>query len=275
MRFNIDDDVEIARRRAVRSGVTLAGNANARTGLHAGGDAHVHGFRRAHAAFAATGAADGAHLAGAAAARTWHVEAHLPALLGHLPRAFALRTGLRGTDGARSMTSVASIQAGDGQLLDRPAHRIPEADAHLIFEVGAGLNLLALRSAASLKKLAEQIAKAGAARAAKIEPAEINTIAGRLFRRRGAAAFGVKAKLVVHLALLGVGENVVGFLNLLELFFGGFVAGVQVRVVLARHLPDRPWRISFGDAWRATPSEFVIVLFGCGGHTASAPISLR
>ena len=46
----------------------------------------------------------------------------------------------------------------------------------------------------------------------------------------------VETELVVHLALLGVGKNFVGFLDLLELFLGGLVAGIQVGMIFAREL---------------------------------------
>ena len=58
MRLHLGDDVEIARRRAVSAGIAVAGDAHARAGLHAGGNAHLDRIRAAHAAFAAAGAAD-------------------------------------------------------------------------------------------------------------------------------------------------------------------------------------------------------------------------
>jgi hypothetical protein len=50
---------------------------------------------------------------------------------------------------------------------------------------------------------------------------------------------GVLAKVVVHLALLGIGENLEGSPHLLELLFGSFVARIDVRVELARQLAVR------------------------------------
>ena len=56
--------------------------------------------------------------------------------------------------------------------------------------------------------------------------------------RRGelSAILPVGTKLIVAFALLGIGEDVVGFVNLLELVFGYLVAGVHVGVVLAGKL---------------------------------------
>src|SRR5207249_11595367 len=48
--------------------------------------------------------------------------------------------------------------------------------------------------------------------------------------------FAVETVLVVHLPLLGIGEDVVGFLQLLEFFFRRFVSRVQVRVIFPRQL---------------------------------------
>ena len=145
---------------------------------------------------------------------------------------------MRRADRAGAVASGAGLQARDGQLLDRAAHRFPKADLDLIFEVGAGLAFLDARlTAAAAEKLAEKIAKTGAALAAKIESAKIE-VRARHRRAVEAAprALGVEAELVVHLALLGVGKNVVGFLNLLEFFFGGFIARIQVGMIFAREL---------------------------------------
>jgi hypothetical protein len=49
---------------------------------------------------------------------------------------------------------------------------------------------------------------------------------------------GVEADLVVDLALLLVGEDVVGFGDFLELLFGLFVVGVHVGMILARELAE-------------------------------------
>ena len=43
------------------------------------------------------------------------------------------------------------------------------------------------------------------------------------------AVLRIEAELIVHLALLGVAQNVVGFLNVLEALLGGLVARIQIR----------------------------------------------
>ena len=74
--------------------------------------------------------------------------------------------------------------------------------------------------------------------AAEIESAEIELHArAGIFRRHGPAPLGVETELVVRLPLLRIRQNVVRFLDLLEFFFRGFIAGIQVGVILARQLP--------------------------------------
>src|SRR6202043_3084384 len=86
-----------------------------------------------------------------------------------------------------------------------------------------------------------------------------------LFRRSGRSALGIEAELIVHLPLLGVGENVVGFLNLLEFLFGGFIAGIQVRMIFAGKLSIGLANLFLSGLARPT-QQFVIILFGCCCH---------
>src|SRR4029077_15651664 len=86
-----------------------------------------------------------------------------------------------------------------------------------------------------------------------------------LFRRSGRSALGVEAKLIVHLPLFGVGENVVGFLNLLEFLFSGFIAGIQVRMIFAGKLSIGLANLFLSGLARHA-QQFVIILFGCCRH---------
>ena len=61
--------------------------------------------------------------------------------------------------------------------------------------------------------------------------------AARRGRRPGEAVLGVEAVLIVHLALLGIAQDVVGFLDVLESLLGGLIAGIQIRMIFARKLP--------------------------------------
>src|SRR5271165_2217387 len=116
------------------------------------------------------------------------------------------------------MARVARLQASDRQAFHRAAYGFPKADLDLIFEVGAGLDvpLRFSHASAASEKLAEQIAEIGAAGSAEVEAAKVKMhVAAGFFRRRSASPLGVEAELVVHLAFLGVRQDVVGFLDLL------------------------------------------------------------
>src|SRR5262249_6068013 len=131
------------------------------------------------------------------------------------------------------------------------------------------------RSAASTENTGKNVAKAttsaaarglaacapsfeeiGKVEAAKIEISSLRTSraalrhspesarAGRASSRIGFCCsridiVGIKAELIVNLALLGIAQNVVSFRNGLELFFCGLVAGIYVRMVLAGKLTKR------------------------------------
>src|SRR4029077_2650001 len=114
-------------------------------------------------------------------------------------------------------------------------------------QVAAGFLLWLHRgppAASTAKELAEKIAEAAragafASRAAKVESAEVEihrgvVIPSAAWRRAPRIEIvAVEAVLVVHLPLLGIGEDVVCFLKLLEFFLGGFIAGIEVRVIFA------------------------------------------
>jgi len=127
----------------------------------------------------------------------------------------------------------------DGQFFHRSAHRFPEADGDLVFQVGAGLPHRSLGCGpAASEKLAEEVAEAGAPAAAEIEPAEIELHArAGVFHGPRSLAVGVEAELVVRLPLLRIRQDVIRFLDLLEFFLGGFISGIQVGVILARQFP--------------------------------------
>src|SRR5205807_6626183 len=73
---------------------------------------------------------------------------------------------------------------------------------------------------------------------------------------------------VVLAALLRIAEHVVGLLHALEALLGLVVAGVAVRVVLARQLPVRLLDLVLGRVLR-DPQRLVVV--GAGRHLAVAP----
>src|SRR5262249_38395554 len=151
-------------------------------------------------------------------------------------------------DRAGAMAGFARIEARDLQLFHRAAHRIPKVNFNLIFERTARFSLFLDTHAApaSAEKLAEKVAKTcpspgpAAGRASKIESAKVKidvafaACGGPVLTGRNVVA--VEAVLVVDLSLLGVRQYVVGFLQLLELFLGRLVAGIEVGMEFAREL---------------------------------------
>ena len=130
------DDVEIAGRCAHGSGVAATGQTNALAIARAGLDANLQRLAALDAALAVAGRADGAVLAAAAAARTRHVELHAAALLRDLALAVALRTFARLLDVTLAVTVAANFQARNVELQLGAVDGLPEADVHLVFEVG-------------------------------------------------------------------------------------------------------------------------------------------
>ena len=82
--------------------------------------------------------------------------------------------------------------------------------------------------------------KAGEVEAAKVNgrTAAAGLLAGIGLGRSGVDLVGVEANLVVHLALLLVAENVVGFRDFLELLLGLFVARIDVGMIFAREFAE-------------------------------------
>src|SRR5580704_14571925 len=87
-------------------------------------------------------------------------------------------------------------------------------------------------------------------------------------RRTTARTRSVESELVVHLPLLRIRKDVVGFLNLFEFFFRGFIARIEVRMVLAREFAIGPAKFLHGNFARDS-QQFVVVLFGGCGHSIS------
>src|ERR1017187_2550089 len=271
-------DVEIARGCAHGAGVALARHAQAIYTSPDRKSTRLNSSHRCDAAFAAAGGAGVAQLAGSAAARAGEAELHGAGHLGDVAGTMALRAGdFTSAARTRAVAGAADFVAVDVELGLGAADGLPEVDIHYIFEIAAlfrgGLRLL--RRALAAEELREDIAEAAGIGApatreliGKIEPVEIHSRVriGRARRGPGESALGIETVLVVHLALLGVAENVVSFLHLLETIFGGLVPRIQIRVVFARQ-----FAIGLADVIRGGfaryAQRFVIVVLGRrGGH---------
>src|SRR6185437_554847 len=276
MRPDLDDQIQVARRAALRSRVAFARKPDTLPIARAGLNAELQRLALGDGAFAAAHRAGILHLAGPAAARALDVELHPSAHLRHLARAVALGA-LHAAPGDRpAMTGRARLLPLNLQPRHSATHRCPEVHVHLILEVGSRLRparLLFARkdaaedvaeaapeAAAGLRSTTARSCPTAALEAGKIEAAEIERhLTGR---RLSARAIGcakssrsisatrrglgrrridivrVEAKLVINLALLLVAEDVVGLRDLLELLLRLLVARVHVRVILARQLAE-------------------------------------
>src|SRR5260370_33151497 len=211
MRPHFHTQIQIAPRRAHRSGVAFARYTQARTARQSRWNPYVDRFRPPHTPFAAARAAWRADLSRAAATVARNVEPHPARGLLDRSAAVANRASLRRSYRACAMAGFASVQPRDLQLLNSATHSIPEIDFHLILQVAPGFLLRCHRAAAaSAKELAEPIAGAACAPAftsgtAKVEPTEVKIHRGVFIataaRRRGSRIklIPVKAVLIILL----------------------------------------------------------------------------
>ena len=263
MIFDANRDVKIARRRAVRSRIALPGHAQSGALLRSRRNAHLHRLGVRNASVAMAGRALVGQAAGALAARASEAEAHSARHLSHgaAAVAFGAYTFAAGACAARAIARGAYFLAIDLETHLGPADGLPEIDTEAVFEVGALLGSRLLRLMLASEPLAEdvleirRVAGAGAAgprgtaaRAARpgracevreVESAEahVRTGSGTAWASRTArrhSVFRIEAVLIVHLFLLRLAQNVVGFLDFLEAVLGGLVAGIQVRMMFAR-----------------------------------------
>src|SRR4029077_3338580 len=197
MGLHFHDDVEIARRPAMHSGVSSSGHTHARAGLRAGRNAHVERLDARQAPFAAAVPADGVQPPSAAAARAGNLKAHLAAHLLSLagPAACGAHFFIAWHE-TGAVADVAHIEASEGDLLHGPAHGLCKSDVNLILEVVALLLLLrGLGCSSPPEELAEEIVKTGAASSrcgasAKIKTAEIEV---NIFGRAATSRTGRRA----------------------------------------------------------------------------------
>ena len=232
---DVRDHVEVARRAAVAPSLALAGEPHARALLDPGRDVHAVLLDRALRAAARTRRARLVnHGAGAVAARARLRDREQALTLGLDAAALALRADLRlrAGLGARAATGRARRGGRHRQRDLRALHRLCERDRDLGLQVAAALLARPASPGRRARPATEEVGQ-DVAEAADVE-AEAGALAGRA--ARPAAAHPEHAAAVVLLALLRVAQDVVGRLDLLEALLGLLVAGIAVRVVLARQL---------------------------------------
>ena len=160
-------------------------------------------------------------------------ERRLAALLHHAGAA-AVGTDLGGRAlfAAGAAAGVALLDALDADLLFAAEGSLLKADGDARAQALAALRRVGVRPRA-----AEAAAEKAAEDVAEVAEVEAARAVGSAARTRAVARVHAgKAELVVARLLLGIGEHLVGLVDLLELLLGFLVAGVHVGVVLARQL---------------------------------------
>ena len=238
MRPHGNNDQKVARRAAVSAGVALRAQGNGLPVVDARRNADLDGLAVAdHALAAALGAGLMNDLTLAAAAlagsRGGHeAQRRLAALLNHAAAA-AIRANLggRALGAARTVAVRALLDAVDADLFFAAEGRFLKADGNARAQALAALRRIGVcpRAAeAPAEKAAEDVTKV-----AEVEPARAVSAAGACAVIRVDAR---KAELVIARLLVGVAQNLVRLVDLLELLLGFLVAGIHVRVILAREL---------------------------------------
>ena len=185
---------------------------------------------------AAGGAGVGDDGAGAAALRArlrgLHGHTHEVLLRAHGAGTVTIRTGLRGRAFLRAgaVAGAAGLDAGEGDLALAAEGRVFKADLDLADDVLAlarPSSAAGGRRSAAAEKVAEDIAQISEAAEAAAKPAAEAGARVRVEVRVDAR----EAVLIVPGLFVGVGEDLIGLVDLLELFLGRFVAGVLVGVI--------------------------------------------
>ena len=194
------------------------------------------------------------HLAQAAAAvarrSRHHLAQHRLAHLAHLAGAAALRAAHRRSP-RRSAAAVAGLAVHGGahaHFTLGAEHHVAQVEVHMGLEVLAGGRSLAARRGAEAPE-----GRVGAEEGVE-DAAQPSTEGIGHASRVGV----VGAEAVVPGAPLGIRQHLVGRAQLLEPGLGAGIAGVGVRVVLARQLAVRPFELLVGGV--AGNAESLVVV---------------
>ncbi len=159
-------------------------------------------------------------------------DAEDAARVNYLPAPAAARTGPDAGTGfrTRALANVAWRRLVDRDFLLAPERGLLEGDLHVVAEIVAALRLAWVGPAAAeeileyptaAEDLAEDLERIMEAPAAKAACAAVESRV---------------AMLVVERALLRIAQDFVSLTEFLEALFGGFIAGILVRVKLEREL---------------------------------------
>src|SRR5262249_27874575 len=293
MLASANNDIQIARRAAVSSGVSLACKTDALPVTSSGFDPHLQWLSAGNYARSLAYRTAFLYFPCSSALWTGHVEFHPARTLSYLPAAITSRTGLRLADHSRATAVGTGFLTRYVQPHDRTANGVPETNVDLIFKITARLRLHFHGCATTATKHAgENISEAAAACASTTKIGKIETleIEGNIFRAPAAGgraspkttgakaptpgiSFGgrridvvrIEAELIVDLALLGIAQNVIGLGNLFELFLGLLVAGIDVRMVFSGQLAKSLAYVLLRSVLFHTQNAVIIFLL-CGRH---------
>ena len=249
-----EHDVEVALGSAVFAGIAFTGLADAGSALDSGGNFDGEFEFAADAGFAPAGCAGVADdLARATAGGTCAGHGEEALLVTDLSASLALGAGGGSASGgaAAAVACVAGFAAAQLDLglgaEDRgfKVHRQVEAEIVAAL-LTAGTALLAAHIEHFAEKVAEEVADVDA------------TAEGRA--AKALTGCGVAVAVVVG-ALVGVAENLIRLAGLLETLLGGMIAGVEVRVMLTRHLAVGALQLLVAGA--AGDAEYFVIVLLC------------
>ena len=154
--------------------------------------------------------------------------------------AFTVGAYLRRSPGraARTLAVGALLDARNGDFLLAAESRFLKAHGHgglYAFAAPRRVRIAACTSAEA--EAAEHVAEYIAQITEAAKTAEARAATAATAAETGVRVKGRMTELIVFLALLGIGQHFVCLVALLEALLTGFVAGVQIRVVLLGELP--------------------------------------
>jgi len=110
----------------------------------------------------------------------------------------------------------------------------------------------------ALKEIAEPASPSTAAKQiAKVAKSSMRAFPARR-RPKLFARFPVLPQLVVALAFVSVGQNFVSLVDLLKFVFGGFIARIDIRMILARQLAVGGLDLILGGGF-GNAEDFIVV----------------
>src|SRR6185437_14278823 len=256
------EDIEIARRPAAGAGLALAAEANAGAVLDAGRDVDLERLLAAHAALAGADLARLVdHLSGAVAGRAGALDGEEALLGADAAAAVAGRALVRfGAGlGARAVAGLAGDRARDAHRGLGAAIGLLQRDLEIEAQVLAahvGASTGTLPAPAAVEHLLEDVAE---------HRAEVEALRIEAARPAGAVATleGGGAVAVVGRALVGILQDVVGVVDLLELLFS-FLLVVPIAIGVMLHGELAEGLLDVVGARRPTDAQQLVIVLRHG-----------